>query len=162
MSIPLGLYLDRMKSDLLKLEILLPCLLYTIGAFFHRDYQLSEAWYEIRDFKTHIQATDTIISYSVPEYALLTPKLSHYYWNLSRDAILDSHLFHRHEIPNWPELTEKELPKFVCPHTIYDLTGVKDGTRDTVLMTPNKDFLDKRYQPWPYTRISVWQKKDTF
>ena len=162
MSIPLGLYLDRMKSDLLKLEILLPCLLYTIGAFFHRDYQLSEAWYEIRDFKTHIQATDTIISYSVPEYALLTPKLSHYYWNLSRDAILDSHLFHRHEIPNWPELTEKELPKFVCPHTIYDLTGVKDGTRDTILMAPNKDFLDKRYQPWPYTRIPVWQKKNTF
>ena len=161
MSIPLGFFLDRIKYDILKVEILLPCLLYAITTFLHRDYQLSEAWYEVRDFKRRIHPTDTIISYSVPEYALLTPTLSHYYWNLSRDAILDSRLFHPHKIPDWPKQTAKDLPKFVCPYTIYDLTGVKDGTRDTILMEPDKDFLDEYYQPLKYTRIGVWQRKDT-
>ena len=161
MSLPLGFYLDRIKYNTLKAEILFPCLLYAITTFLHRDYQFSQAWDEVRDFKMYIMPQDSIISYSVPEYALLTTRLSHYYWNLSRDAILDSRMFHRHEIPNWPDLTAKELPKFVCPYTIYDLTDVEDGTRDTILMEPDKDFLDEHYQPLRYTRIAVWQRKDT-
>jgi len=107
---------------------------------------------------------DKVVTYGIPELALLSTEPEHYYYmNLSRAALWDIDLFHRYQLPDWDTIVQRDKPRFVVYRTVYDHQHHPDWPLwkpREALMGIDKAFLEQYYISLPDQTWPLWMRKD--